>query len=61
MCWSVIGFSLLDSFVLYDLIYKKISLLKWIPIIPPEMIPFSGFLLGLPLAFLFYNTHVKGK
>ena len=53
MCWSVIGFSLLDSFVLYDLIYKKIGL--------PGLIPFSGILLGLPLAFLFYNTHVKGK
>ena len=53
MCWSVIGFSLLDSFFLYDLIYKKIGL--------PGLIPFSGILLGAPLAFLFYNTHVKQK
>lgn len=53
MLWSVIGFSLLDSFVLYDVIYKKIGL--------PGMIPFSGILLGGPLAFLFYLTHVKGK
>ena len=53
MCWSVIGFSLLDSFVLYDMIYKKIGL--------PGLIPFSGILLGAPLAFLFYNTHVKQK
>ena len=53
MCWSVIGFSLLDSFVLYDLIYKKLGL--------PGLIPFSGILLGAPLAFLFYNTHVKQK
>ncbi len=51
MCWSVIGFSLLDSFVLYDVVYKKIGL--------PGMIPFSGILLGLPLAYFFYNTHVK--
>ncbi len=53
MCWSVIGFSLLDSFVLYDVIYKKIGL--------PGLIPFSGILLGVPLAFLFYTTHVKQK
>ncbi|MBC8114852.1 MAG: general secretion pathway protein GspE, partial [Candidatus Saccharimonas sp.] len=53
MCWSVIGFSLLDSFVLYDFIYKKIGL--------PGLIPFSGILLGVPLAFLFYTTHVKQK
>ena len=61
MCWSVIGFVLLDTFFLYDLIYKKIGLLKWIPLIPLEMIPFSGILIGVPLAFLFYNTHVKQK
>ena len=53
MCWSVISFSLLDSFFLYDFVYKKIGL--------PGMVPFSGILLGLPLAYLFYNTHVKGK
>lgn len=53
MCWSVIGFVLLDTFFLYDFLYKKIGL--------PEMIPFSGILLGAPLAFLFYNTHVKQK
>ena len=53
MCWSVIGFVLLDTFFLYDFIYKKIGL--------PEMIPFSGILLGAPLAFLLYNTHVKQK
>ena len=53
MCWSVIGFSLLDSFVLYDLIYKKLGL--------PGLVPFSGILLGAPLAFLFYNTHYKKK
>lgn len=53
MCWSVIGFSLLDSFVLYELIYRKIGL--------PGMVPFSGILFGAPLAFLFYNTHVKKK
>lgn len=53
MCWSVIGFVLLDTFFLYDFLYKKIGL--------PEMIPFSGILLGAPLAFLIYNTHVKRK
>lgn len=53
MCWAVIGFSLLDTFVLYDLIYKKIGL--------PELIPFSGILIGGPLAFLIYITYVNKK
>ena len=53
MCWSVIGFVLLDTFVLYDLIYKKIRL--------PEMIPFSGILIGAPIAYFIYNTYVKQK
>jgi hypothetical protein len=53
MCWSIIGFSLLDSFVFYDMIYKKIGL--------PGLVPFSGILLGGPLAFVFFLTHVKGK
>ena len=52
-CWSVIGFCLLDTFVLYDFIYKKIGL--------PEMVPFSGILIGAPLAYLIYITQVKGK
>ncbi len=51
MCWAVIGFSLLDSFVLYDLIYKSLKL--------PGMIPFSGILIGLPMAFLIYLSYVK--
>ncbi len=52
-CWSVIGFCLLDTFFLYDFIYKKIGL--------PEMVPFSGILIGAPLAYLIYITQVKGK
>ena len=60
-CWSVIGFVLLDTFFLYDLVYKKIWLLKKIPLIPLEMIPFSGILIGAPLAYLIYITQVKGK
>lgn len=51
MCWSVIGFCLLDAFVLYDLVYKKIGL--------PELVPFSGILIGAPLAFVIYSTYVK--
>ena len=51
MCWSVIGFSLLDSFVLYDLVYKKIGL--------PELLPITGILIGAPLAFLIYVMYVK--
>lgn len=53
MCWVVIGFGLLDTFVLYDFIYKKMKL--------PELIPYSALLLGLPLAFGIYNTYVKQK
>ena len=53
MCWLVVGFSLLDTFVLYDLIYKRIGL--------PSVVPFSGILLGLPLAFLVYMAYVKQK
>ena len=51
MCWSVVGFSLLDSFVLYDLVYKSIKL--------PGYVPYSGIVIGLPLAFLIYVTYVK--
>ncbi len=53
MCWTVIGFSLLDTFFFYDLLYKKLGL--------PELIPFSGILVGCPLAFLLYMTYVKQK
>lgn len=53
VCWAIIGFVLLDTFVLYDFIYKKIGL--------PEMVPFSGILIGAPLAYLIYITQVKGK
>lgn len=51
MCWAFIGFSLLDVFVLYDIIYKRIGL--------PEMVPYSGILLGLPMAFLIFQIYVK--
>lgn len=53
MCWVVIGFGLMDTFILYDFIYKKMKL--------PELIPYSAILLGLPLAFGIYNTYVKQK
>jgi hypothetical protein len=53
MCWCVIGLSLLDTFVLYDLIYKKMGL--------PGMVPFSGIFIGAPLAGLIYMTYVKQK
>ncbi|HEY4258619.1 MAG TPA: hypothetical protein VGM98_00605 [Schlesneria sp.] len=53
MCWIVIGFGLLDTFILYDFIYKKMKL--------PELVPYSAILLGLPLAYGIYNTYVKQK
>jgi hypothetical protein len=51
MCWVVVGFSMLDTFVLFNLIYKRIGL--------PEMVPFSGILLGGPIAFMIYSKYVK--
>lgn len=55
MCWSVIGFSLLDTFLLYDWIYKKIGLPGG------GLIPVTGMLIGLPVAFFIYVTYVKEK
>ncbi|MBS0202971.1 MAG: general secretion pathway protein GspE [Planctomycetes bacterium] len=53
MCWVVIGMILLDTFFLYDLIYKRLKL--------PELIPFSAIFIGLPLAGLIYLKYVKQK
>ncbi len=53
MCWIVIGFGLLDTFILYDFIYKKMKL--------PELVPYSAILVGLPIAYGIYNTYVKQK
>jgi len=53
MCWSVIGFALLDTFVLYDMVYKKMGL--------PELIPFSGIFLGCPIAAFLYMSYVHQK
>lgn len=53
MCWLVVGFSLLDTFVLYDLVYKKMGL--------PGLIPFSGIFIGAPLAGLVYMAYVHKK
>ena len=55
MCWSIVVPALLDAFVLWDLIWKKFlpGIFEWVPI--------SMLLVGFPLAFVFYNTHVKQK
>ena len=53
MCWVVIGMILLDTFFLYDIIYKRMKL--------PELIPFSAIFIGLPLAGLIYMKYVKQK
>ena len=42
-----------DTFILYDFIYKKMKL--------PELVPYSGILVGLPIAYGIYNTYVKQK
>ncbi len=58
MCWSLVIPTLLDVFVLWDLVWKKVLpralfFLEWVPL--------STLAIGLPLAFMFYNTHVKAK
>ncbi|MBM4077975.1 MAG: general secretion pathway protein GspE, partial [Planctomycetes bacterium] len=53
MCLSFALFSLLDTFFLYDKYYKRMGL--------PEMVPFSGILIGVPLATFFFLTMVRKK
>jgi len=50
MCFSFIGFSMLDTFFLYGF-YKKLHL--------PESLPYSGIFIGGPLAVFVYWTQVK--
>ena len=56
MSWSFIGFAMLDTFVLWDRVYRFIlpSFLERTPYV-------SAILIGLPLAGMFYQTHVKQK
>jgi hypothetical protein len=56
VCWSIVVPALLDTFVFWDNIYRFIlpPIFSWAPY-------FSTVFIGVPLAFLFYNTHVKQK
>lgn len=56
MSWSFIGFAMLDTFVLWDRVYRFFlpSFLSYAPYV-------STCLIGLPLAYMFYETHVKQK
>ena len=54
MCWAIAGPALLDNFVLWDMVFKR-YLPRFI-----ETAPYvTTVLIGFPLAFMFYNSHVK--
>ncbi len=54
MCWSIAGPALLDTFVLWGKVYRYYlpRFLDYTPYV-------STVLIGIPLAFFIYNTHVK--
>jgi len=56
MCWSVIICILLDSFLLWDMIWKRVlpQFMANVPLVATVCI-------GIPLAFSIYNSHVKQK
>ena len=56
VCWSIVVPALLDTFVLWDLVWKRFmpSALEWTPYV-------LTVILGFPLAFAIYNSHVKQK
>ena len=56
VCWSIVIPSLLDTFVLWDRVYRYYlpRFMEWFPYV-------STIAIGIPLALLFYNTHVKQK
>ena len=55
MCWALITPALLDTFLLWDKVWKFVlpSSLDWVPI--------SMLIFGIPLSVLFYFTHVHQK
>ena len=56
ICWAIAGPALLDTFVLWDRVYRYFlpRFMEYFPYV-------STILIGVPLAFLIYNTHVKSK
>ena len=56
VCWSIVIPALLDTFVLWDRVYRYFlpRFMEWFPYV-------STIAIGVPLALLFYNTHVKQK
>ena len=56
MCWAFAIPALLDNFVLWDMVYRKFMprFVQYFPYV-------SSILIGIPLAIMFYNTHVKDK
>lgn len=56
MCWSFIGFALLDTFVFWDRVYRYVlpGFLEYFPYV-------STIFIGAPLAYFFYESHVKQK
>jgi hypothetical protein len=56
MCWSIVIPAMLDTFVLWDRVYRYFlpRFMEWFPYM-------STIVIGVPLLLLFYNTHVKQK
>ena len=56
MCWSIVVPALLDTFVLWERVYRYYlpRFMEYFPYI-------STIAIGVPLAFLFYETHVRSK
>ena len=56
MCWSIVIPALLGTFILWDRVYRYFlpRFMEWFPYL-------STIAIGIPLAFLFYNTHVNQK
>jgi curved DNA-binding protein CbpA len=56
MCWAIVVPALLDTFVLWDRVYRYVlpRFMEWFPYL-------CTIFIGLPLAFLIYQTHVKPK
>jgi curved DNA-binding protein CbpA len=56
MCWCIAVPMLLDTFVLWDLVWRR-----FLPRFMENIPCVTAIVVGLPLAFVFYNTHVKQK
>jgi hypothetical protein len=56
MCWAIVIPAALDTWVLWDRVWKKFlpRFMEYFPYV-------ATIIIGVPLAFLFYNTYVKPR